>query len=85
MPNHVHVLASLSAEHPVGKVVQSWKSFTSRRINERFDREPPLWQKDYYDRLIRDEEHFMNVWRYIAGHVRENPAAILYQAPWSDE
>jgi REP element-mobilizing transposase RayT len=32
MPNHVHVLIKLMDGVPLGKVVQSWKSYTGRRI-----------------------------------------------------
>jgi putative transposase len=43
-----------------------------------------LWQRDYFDRLVRDENHFANCLRYI----RRNPEKarlpkgqyILYQS-----
>jgi len=33
------------------------------------ERSGPLWQRDYFDRLVRDEKHFANCVRYI----RRNP------------
>jgi REP element-mobilizing transposase RayT len=33
MPNHVHVLVEPLPDFSVGQLVQSWKSFTARRIN----------------------------------------------------
>jgi putative transposase len=60
MPNHVHVLFLQNAEWPLEKVLRSWKSFTSRRINALLGRDSSLWQRDYFDRLVRDEKHFAN-------------------------
>ena len=82
MPNHVHILVSLSVNEDLAKVVASWKSFTSRQINGELGRDGPLWQKDYFDRLIRDKDHFGNVVRYIGKHTSQSSPAILYQAPW---
>jgi REP element-mobilizing transposase RayT len=69
MPNHVHVLFVQNAEWPLEKVLRSWKSFASRRINGLLSRGGGLWQRDYFDRLFRDERHFANCVRYI----RRNP------------
>ena len=49
--------------------MRSWKLFTARHINQRTGRADKLWQKDYWDRLIRNEIHFLQCLEYI----RENP------------
>src|SRR5690606_1647656 len=49
---------------------KSWKGFTAREINQRICRTGPLWQDEYWDRLIRNERHYFKVAEYI----RENPA-----------
>lgn len=69
MPNHVHALFSLSAGPPLPRVVASWKGVTARRLNQECHRSGSLWQKDYFDRLIRDDDHFHRCVRYI----RNNP------------
>lgn len=69
MPNHVHCLTTLSVESRLEKVIQSWKGFSATSINKHLGRRGPLWQEDYFDRLIRDAEHFTNCARYI----RRNP------------
>lgn len=69
MPNHVNALFILNREWLLEKVVRSWKSFPARQINGLFKRSEPLWQRDYFDRLIRDATHFRNCVRYI----RRNP------------
>jgi putative transposase len=69
MPNHVHALTEILEPHTLPSVLHSWKGFTSREINSILNRTGTLWQKGYFDRLIRDWPHFLNVVRYI----RRNP------------
>jgi putative transposase len=70
MPNHGHVLVSLIGEEKLAKLLASWKGYTSRQINLRRGSSGTLWQKSYFDRIVRDEEHFVRCARYI----RNNPA-----------
>ena len=66
MPNHVHCLISLAPDWPLEKVLHSWKSFTSHELQKLSTEAPnPFWHRDYFDRLIRDAEHFQNCLRYI--------------------
>jgi putative transposase len=76
MPNHVHVLFVQNAEWPLEKVLRSWKSFTSRKINSLLGRDRSLWQRDYFDRLVRDQKHFANCVRYI----RRNPERAVLRS-----
>lgn len=69
MPNHIHALFVQSPEYPLEKLIQSWKTFTARQINLLLGRSGSLWQRDYFDRLVRDEKHFANCVRYV----RRNP------------
>ena len=69
MPNHVHALFVQNPVWPLEKLVRSWKGFTARQINKLLRRSGNLWQRDYFDRLVRDEKHFANCIRYI----RRNP------------
>lgn len=69
MPNHVHLLLSLKEGESLESIVASWKRFTANQIHGKNGTSGNLWQKDYFDRLIRDWDHFMNVARYI----RRNP------------
>jgi len=84
MPNHVHVLFETSGGYPLGKVIHSWKIFTTRAINTRCQRTGPLWQEDYFDTFMRDDEHQGIERAYIEG----NPvgAGLVQRAcdwPWS--
>jgi REP element-mobilizing transposase RayT len=76
MPNHVHVLFSPLPGTSIYKSVGAWKRFSATRIHKADGDSGALWQKDYFDRLIRDWDHFLNVARYI----RRNPAKARLQA-----
>ena len=69
MPNHVHALFVQNPVWPLEKLIRSWKGFTARQINKLLGRSGNFWQRDYFDRLVRDEKHFANCIRYI----RRNP------------
>jgi leucyl-tRNA synthetase/REP element-mobilizing transposase RayT len=73
MPNHVHVLFRIGPDHELPDLLHSWKSFTAKEINKALGRSGEIWQREYWDRIVRDSEHFSNVAKYIAdnpGHAR---------------
>ena len=69
MPNHVHVLFVLNDGWTLEEMVHSWKRHSAREINKLLGKTGAFWQKDYFDRLVRDRDHFANCVRYI----RRNP------------
>lgn len=80
MPNHVHLLFRPLAGHRLPEIIHSWKSFTAKEINKLLGRTGPVWQKDYWDRLVRNERHLEACQRYIV----ENPLkAHLPAGDWS--
>ena len=66
MPNHVHILIEQKKGHQLGQVVRTWKSRTSVICNRFLGRTGAFWQLDYFDRYIRDNQHFGSVLEYIA-------------------
>ncbi len=68
MPNHVHALVTPLPGWTLEKLTQSWKGFTSRTINGYLGREGPLWQEESFDRIVRNEEHFERVVKYIVAN-----------------
>lgn len=66
MPNHVHVLFECHPGHSLSEVIHSWKSFTSKEIGKLIGRPGTIWQEDYWDRFIRNAEHYQNCVHYIA-------------------
>src|SRR5262245_2827503 len=65
MPNHVHVLFRPNPECSLSQILHSWKSFTSNQSNRLLGRQGRFWHPDFFDRYIRDEEHFQRAWQYI--------------------
>jgi REP element-mobilizing transposase RayT len=65
MPNHVHVLFSQAAGSHWALSSLHGSVFTSAQANRRLGRNGPFWQKDYWDRFIRDDEHFAAAEHYI--------------------
>ena len=65
MPNHVHWLLEQQAGFPLASVMRSIKSFTGRRANEELNRRGQFWQRDYFDRYIRNWEHYVKTVKYI--------------------
>jgi REP element-mobilizing transposase RayT len=69
MPNHVHVLIEQKEAWPLAKVVQSWKRHTSRKTHQLMGGSSscngPFWQRDYWDRYIRNGQHFSVTKQYV--------------------
>ncbi|MFN0079331.1 MAG: REP-associated tyrosine transposase [Prosthecobacter sp.] len=84
MPNHVHVLFKTFAGHPLGKIIHSWKTFTAREINKFLRRVGPLWQEDYFDTFMRDDDHQWAEKEYIEGNpVKAKLVTRASDWPWS--
>ena len=53
--------------HPLSEIVRAFKTFTSRRINElRGTPRVPAWQRNYYERVIRNDKELDAIRQYIA-------------------
>jgi len=79
MPDHVHLLVAGAHDAPLVRFVQHFKQATGHRHSG-------LWQRSYYDHILRQEEDFEDVARYIwANPVRagmvENALAYPYSGP----
>jgi REP element-mobilizing transposase RayT len=64
MPNHVHLLFELW-ELPLDRLLKAWKGTSANAANRVLGRTGTLWQEDYWDRYMRDEEHFRKAKHYI--------------------
>ena len=79
MPNHVHVVARLVPGHSIAAVLHSWKSYTAKRATDVLGIAGGIWQREYYDHLLRSEAEFERAVRYVV----ENPVkAGLHNWPW---
>ncbi len=47
-------------------IIGTYKSFTARKINHlRKAHGTPVWQRSYYDHIIRNDDDLRNIWQYI--------------------
>lgn len=73
MPNHVHVLFHPLGENKLESILQTWKRFTAREINKLLGNTGSLWQREYWDRLIRSEKQFIWTRNYILKNPEKLP------------
>jgi REP element-mobilizing transposase RayT len=90
MPNHVHGVVLLdqaedgqSPVHALSQVIGGFKSASAGRINQvRGTAGAPVWQRGYYERIVRGERALDNIRRYIVSNPalwdadEDNPARI---------
>ena len=71
MDDHIHALLTLDRQGQspcptLGAVIGAYKSITTKRINEvRETQGKRVWQRRFYDHVIRDENDFLTKWNYI--------------------
>jgi REP element-mobilizing transposase RayT len=84
MPNHVHVLIALHPGHDLPTIVHSWKRHSSAAINRFLGTDGPVWRREYWDRFIRDEAHWLAATRYIEDNpVKAGLVSERHLWPWS--
>lgn len=71
MPNHLHIIIKFENDnkHSLGSIVSGLKSKSTKDIGV-----AGLWQKNYYERVIRDQKEYDNIVKYIM----ENPYREKY-------
>ena len=65
MPNHAHVVFSCEPQHSIDRILHSWKSYTSKRVNEIAGRTGTLWLPDYLDTTVRNTKQFERTIAYV--------------------
>jgi putative transposase len=65
MPDHLHILLRPDGEQEISKIMHSIKRGSSRLINQMWSRKGPVWQRRFYERIIRDEKEFWEKVNYI--------------------
>jgi putative transposase len=69
MPNHVHLLLSITDRERLGRVIQLIKGGFSRSLRNHGTVFSAVWQQRYHDRRVRDKNEFLEFSNYI----RQNP------------
>lgn len=69
MPNHIHAIFAIGCNREgknpsLSQVVSCYKAGVSRKAQLG----TTLWQKSFYDEVIRNEAHYLSAWNYIDGN-----------------
>lgn len=61
MPNHIHMIIIIKKETDltVSRIIKQYKEWITKTI-KKF-----IWQKSYYDHIIRNEKDYYRIWKYI--------------------
>ena len=83
MPNHLHLLTSVSeGARSVSQYVQAFKSLSTRLFWRSFGK-GKLWQRGFYDHIIRKEESLVEITKYIlANPVRKGLSDTTDEYPY---
>lgn len=75
-----------TARKPLGRIIGAFKTVSTKHINiMRATTGCPVWQRNYYEHIIRDEKSLSRIRDYIANNSRQwpfdhdNPAAITLE------
>lgn len=75
MPNHIHLIIFIYEDSngrtqfapTISRIIKQFKGSITKQI------EFSIWQKSFYDRIIRNEKEYQEVWNYI----HNNPLKYL--------
>ncbi len=70
MPDHVHFFAKPIREaKSLSVFMRDWKRWTGGQIAQAQTLEPPIWQREFFDHVLRSVGSYDQKWAYV----RENP------------
>src|SRR4030095_1094078 len=67
MNDHIHVVVTPLGRHQLEHIMHSWRSYTTNAL-WRLGRVGTVWQPEYRDRVIRDENEFERTVEYVFGN-----------------
>lgn len=75
MPNHFHMIISITelkngasgTAAPYNNEISKFISLIKRYCNKEYNEN--IWQRSYYDHIIRDKNDYQNIWEYIDTNV----------------
>jgi REP element-mobilizing transposase RayT len=82
MPNHAHVIFRLFPRQELANIVRSWKTYTARKANGLLGRTGTFWQREYYDRLIREDSELDRAIEYVLSNP-ERAGLVGWKWVWS--
>jgi putative transposase len=83
MPDHLHFFCAEGGDGPTSALSQfvgQFKQWTSKRIATRVKAPQPIWQREFFDHLLRSNESYESKWIYV----RDNPVRAKLAPRWED-
>ena len=68
MPDHLHWIFQLRSQQNLSAVIKLYKSKVSMSIRKRKGRKVVVWQSNFYDHQIRDENDLIHQARYLVAN-----------------
>lgn len=65
MPDHFHLLVKIAKENSLFKYMNDTQNSFSKFFNIKFERKGPLWQSNFQSVLVKTNEQFLHLTRYI--------------------
>jgi REP element-mobilizing transposase RayT len=66
MPDHVHFFfAPGNDAKDLSIFMKFWKEWTSKRIKKECGIKRNIWQREFFDHLLRNEENYVQKWDYV--------------------
>jgi putative DNA methylase len=90
MPNRVHTLMTRFESYELKNILHSLKSYTAHEANKLLNRRGQFWIEDYFDRYMRNHEHFRKTVQYIEhnpvkARLCEKPSDWPFSSAWFKE
>ncbi len=65
MPNHIHMIIAMDDDNttPLSGIIKKYKEWITKEIGK------SIWQRSYYDHVIRNESDYLRIWEYIEENV----------------
>lgn len=83
MPNHIHLLMQIHLDSSGRSLIAPTISTAVRLMKGAVTKQAgfPIWQKSFYDHVIRNDNDYQEIWNYIEGNPSKWAEDKLYIPP----
>ena len=84
MPNHIHLLLQIHTDADGRSLIAPTISTVVRLMKGTVSKQAgfSVWQKGFYDHVIRNDKDYQSIWNYIQGHPSKWTEDQLYISPF---